>query len=122
MLEVRLIPERQQEAVADQQAQPPEDGQPQADVVEVVVAAGQQIPGLQLLSREPLGHLVVHDARHSSPSEIEDVRHLKLGGRVQISVAAAPPDLFDLLLQGGGLLGNDGWNSSERKEVRNTRL
>lgn len=90
--------------------------------MEVVVAAGQQIPGLQLFRREPLGHFIVHDALHSSPSKIEDVRHLELGGRVQVSVAAAPPDLLDLLLQGGGLLGNDSWNSPERKDVSNTRL
>lgn len=119
MLEEQLIPERQQEAIADQQAQPPEDSQPQADVVEVVVAARQQIPGLQLLSREPLGHLVIHDALHSSPSKIEDVGHLKLRGCVQVSVAAAPPDLLDLLLQGGGLLGNDSWRE---KGVSNTYL
>lgn len=117
---MQLIPERQQEAVADQQAQPPEDGQPQADVVEVVVAAGQQIPGLQLLGGEPLGHLVVHDALHSAPREIEDVGHLELRGRVQVSVAAAPPDLLDLLLQRGGLLGNDSWGSQERQGVRDS--
>lgn len=39
LLNVRPIPERQQEAVADDHAQPPQDGQPQADVMEVVVAA-----------------------------------------------------------------------------------
>ena len=44
-LEVQQIPERQQKAVADQDAQPPKDSQSQADVVEVVVAARQQIPG-----------------------------------------------------------------------------
>lgn len=122
MLKARLIPERQQEAVADQQAQPPQDGQPQADVLEVVIAAGQQIPGLQLLSSEPLGHLIVHDACHSSASKIEDVRHLKLRGRVQVSVTAAPSDLLDLLLQRGGLLGNDSWSSPEKQDVRKTLL
>lgn len=76
----RALPERQQEAVADHQAQPPQHGEPQADVVEVVVAASQQVPGLQLLSREPLRHLIVHDARHPSPGKVENVRHLKLRG------------------------------------------
>lgn len=79
-LEVQQIPERQQKAVPDQDAQPPKDSQSQAYVVEVVVAARQQIPGFQLLCCEPLGHLIVHDALHSSPSEIEDVRHLKFRG------------------------------------------
>lgn len=95
---VWLVPEREQDPVADQHAQPPQDGQPQADVLEVVVAAGQQVPRLQLLGTEPLGHLVVHDALHSAPGEVEDVGHLELGGGVQVSVAAAPADLLDLLL------------------------
>lgn len=34
-----LVPEGQQEAITDEHAQPPQDSQPQADVVEVVVAA-----------------------------------------------------------------------------------
>lgn len=105
---MQLIPERQQEAITDDHAQPPQDRQPQADVLEVVVAAGQQVPGLQLLCCETLGHLVVHDALHSSPSKIEDVGHLKLRGRGQVFVAPALPDLLDLLLQGGVFLGNDG--------------
>lgn len=75
--------------------------------MEVVVAAGQQIPGLQFLSWEPLCHLIIHDALYSSTSKIEDVRHLKLRGWVQVSVATTPPDLLYLLLQGGGLLSND---------------
>lgn len=39
VLKVWPIPERQQEAVTDDHTQAPQDGQPQADVVEVVVAA-----------------------------------------------------------------------------------
>lgn len=74
LLKVHLIPERQQETIADQQAQPPQDSQPQADIVEVVVAAGQQIPGLQFLSGKPFGHFIIHDAFHSSSSKIENVR------------------------------------------------
>lgn len=94
---VSVVPERKQDAVADQHAQPPQDSQPQADVLEVVVAAGQQVPWLQLLGTEPLGHLIVHDALHSAPGKVEDVRHLELGGRVQVSVAATPADFLDLL-------------------------
>lgn len=75
-----VIPEWQQESVADQEAQPPQDSQPQADVVKVVVAAGQQVPRLQLFGTEPLGHLIIHDALHSSTSKIKDVGHLKLCG------------------------------------------
>ena len=101
-------PERQQEAVADEQAQAPQHREPQADVVEVVVAAGQQVPGLQLLGAEALGHLVVHDALHAAARKVEDVRHLELRGRVEVPVGAAAADLLDLLLQGGGLPGDDG--------------
>lgn len=116
-----LVPERQQDTIADQEAQPPEDSQPQADIVKVVVAASQQIPGLQLFSRKPLGHLVVHDALHPSPGEVEYVGHLKLRGRVQVFVAAAPPDLLDLLLQGGGLPSDYSWNGTGTPGV-NTSL
>lgn len=73
MLRVHELPERQQEAIADQHTQPPQDSQPEADVVEVVVAAGQEVPRLQLLGTEPLGHLIVHNALHSPPGKVEDV-------------------------------------------------
>lgn len=95
---VSVVPERKQDAVADQHAHPPQDSQPQADVLEVVVAAGQQVPWLQLLGTEALGHLIVHDALHSPAGKVEDVRHLKLSGGVQVSVAATPSDFLDLLL------------------------
>lgn len=39
-----VLPERQKEAVADHHPQPPQDSQPQTDVLEVVVATGQQVP------------------------------------------------------------------------------
>lgn len=108
------VPEWQQEAVADQHPQPPQDGEPQADVLEVVVAAGQQVPGLQLFGREAFGHLIVHDALHPTPAEIEDVGHLELRGGPQVPVTATAPDLFDLLLQGGGLLGDEGFNAPRK--------
>lgn len=94
----RASPERQQEAVADEHAQAPQHGEPQADVMEVVVGPAQQVPGLQLLCREPLGHLVVHDRLHSFPAEVENVRKLKLRGIVQRLTAPAPADFFDLFL------------------------
>lgn len=113
---VSFVPERKQDTVADQYAQPPQDCQPQADVLEVVVAAGQQVPRLQLLGAEPLGHLIVHDALHSAAGKVEDVGHLELGGGVQVSVAAAPSDFLDLLFQRGVLFGNDGCSSPEGRE------
>ena len=94
----RASPERQQEAVADEYAQAPQHGEPQADVLEVIIGPAQQVPGLQLLCREPLGHLVVHDGLHSFPAKIENVRELKLGSVVQGLTAPAPADFFDLLL------------------------
>lgn len=117
-----MVPERQQEPIADQEAQPPQDSQPQADILKVVVAACQQIPRLQLLSSEPFGHLIIHDALHSSPSKIKDIWHLKLRGRVQVFVAATPSDLLDLLLQGGGLLGDDSYRRTGKQDINSTRI
>lgn len=72
------VPEWQQEAVADDDAEAPQHAEPQADVPEVVVAAREQVPALQLLGRETLRHLVVYDALHAAAAKVEDVGHFKL--------------------------------------------
>lgn len=47
-------------------------------MTEVVVASSQQVPALQFLGREALRHLVVQDALHACPAEVEDVGQLEL--------------------------------------------
>lgn len=46
--------------------------------MEVLVGAGQEVPGGQLLRGEALGHLVVHDALQALLAEIQGVTQSKL--------------------------------------------
>lgn len=104
-----LSPEWQQKPIADEHSHPPERREPGADVVEVVVASGQQVPGLQLLRREALGHFIIDNALHTSPAEIEDVRHVKL------RLCTASPHFLDLLFKGHWLFSNDPWGKKKSK-------
>lgn len=67
------IPEREKDTVAHHDSHSPQDGEAQADVLKIVVGARQQVPGGQLLGREPLGDLVLHDGLDALPAEVEDV-------------------------------------------------
>lgn len=64
-------PEREKDTVTYDHAQAPDDGEAQADVVKVVVGAGQEVPGDQLLRGEALSHLVIHDALQALSVEVE---------------------------------------------------
>lgn len=50
-------PERGENAVSDEDAEAVNQCQLQADVLKVIVCSRQQVPGHQLLRREPLGDL-----------------------------------------------------------------
>lgn len=62
------VPERREDAVSHKDAEAVHQRQLQADVVEVVVGARQQVPGHQLLRGEPLGHLSKRDRGQSQVS------------------------------------------------------
>ncbi len=101
--QIFLSPEWQQKPISDEHSHPPERCEPGADVVEDVVASGQQVPGLQLLRCEALGHLVIDDALHTSPAEIEDVRHVKL------RLCTTTSHFLDLLFEGHWFFSNNPW-------------
>lgn len=44
-----LGPEREQDTIADEDPQGPQDGQPGTNVAEVTLVSGQKVPALQLL-------------------------------------------------------------------------
>ncbi len=106
--QIFLSPERQQKPISDEHSHPPERCEPGADVVEDVVASGQQVPGLQLLRREALGHLVIDDALHTSPAEIEDVRHVKL------RLCTTTSHFLDLLFEGHWFFSNNPWGGKKK--------
>lgn len=99
--QIFLSPEWQEKPITDEHSHSPERCEPGADVVEVVVASGQQVPGLHLLCGEALGHLVIDNALHTSPAEIEDVRHVKLRLRT------TTPHFLDLLFEGHWFFSNN---------------
>lgn len=92
------IPEREKDTVAHHDSHSPQDGEPQADVLKVVVGARQQVPGGQLLRREPLSDLILHDGLDALPAEVEDVAK----GEVAPLLGPWPTvsELPDLLLHG----------------------
>ena len=71
-------PEREEDAVTDEDPEAPDDGEAEADVAEVLVGSGEEVPGGQLLGGKALRHLVVHDALQTLLAEVEGVTQSKL--------------------------------------------
>lgn len=80
-------PQREEDAVSHQDAHHPDDGEAEADVAEILVGSGEEVPRGQLLGGEALRHLVVHDALQALLAEVEGVAQRKLPRRQRLGAA-----------------------------------
>lgn len=80
-------PQREEDAVSHKDADHPGDGEAEADVAEILVGSGEQVPRGQFLWGEALRHLVVHDALQALLAEVEGVTQRKLPRRQRLGTA-----------------------------------
>lgn len=92
LLMTQVIPERQQDAIAGEKSQPPQECKSHIYVMEVVVAPSQQIPALKFLGWKSLGHFIIHYALHAPSAKVEDISHIKL--MIWAQTAGRTPDLL----------------------------
>lgn len=100
-------PEGEEHTVAHEHAHAPEDGEAEADVAEVLIGSGQEVPRGQLLGGEALRHLVVHDALQALLVEVEGVAQRELPLRLGLRA----PQLAHFLLHGASLTLDDPWDT-----------
>lgn len=98
-------PEGEQDAVSHEHAHAPENGEAQADVAEVLIGPGEEVPRGQLLGGEALRHLVVHDALQALLVEVEGIAQDELPLRL------GAPQLPHFLLHRASLTFNDPWDT-----------
>lgn len=101
-------PEGEEDAVSHEHAHAPENGEAEADVAEVLIGPGQEVPGGQLLRGEALRHLVVHDALQALLVEVEGVAQ----GELPVRLGLRAPPLPHFLLHRASLALNDPWDTT----------
>lgn len=98
-------PQWEQDAISHKDADHPDDGEAEADVAEILVGSGEEVPRGQFLWGEALRHLVVHDALQALLAEVEGVTQCKLPRRQRLGTAQL---LHFLLHRSTGAL-DDAW-------------
>lgn len=98
-------PEGEEDAVSHEHPHTPENGEAQADVAEVLVGPGEEVPRGELLGGEALRHLVVHDALQALLVEVEGVAQ----GELPLGLGA--PQLPHFLLHRASLTFDDPWDT-----------
>ena len=80
---------RKEDAVAEDEAEQPEDGHAHAHVLVLLVGAREQIPHGELLGGEALGHVVVDDGLEAAMHKLDDVAEFERLLRLVVVVVAA---------------------------------
>lgn len=98
-------PQREKDAISHKDADHPDDGEAEADVAEILVGSGEEVPRGQFLWGEALRHLVVRDALQALLAEVEGVTQRKLPRRQRLG----PAQLLHFLLHWSAGTLDDAW-------------
>lgn len=79
-------PQREKDAISHEDADHPDDGEAKADVAEILVGSGEEVPRGQFLWGKALRHLVVHDALQALLAKVEGVTQRKLPCRQRLGI------------------------------------